>query len=378
MKKLQFEINDYSVLFNNEKIRLLPKEYHLLKCLYENMNQTLSRQSLLDKVWAMEDPTDRTIDDHVYRLRKKLSFLDDILIETVRGVGYRLTLKQNHQDNPLYHDKEFRESMDVLYNKYILYGQANGLKTIVMQHEALDIPIEVHKKIYLHFVQGDFQWFVTSSDIPLSQKLFYLLHIYWMIQFNIDKTYAYVQKALRLKMIPFQQQQELEELAMIGINIDKGNFEDTKKKINLVRSQIEQGAVHESILTYLKIQEIKNKLLTRNFHSVETHMAEGDQLFEKYPFLREKGRFLMLKGFTKWMKGYEKEALQQMDEGFMILLSSKFVPHIINGVRDIILLSNHLAIDLPHDYKNKWESFSEKYDFPRLTVKIEQLLNKCL
>ncbi|MCH6269135.1 helix-turn-helix domain-containing protein [Bacillus sp. FJAT-50051] len=100
-------------------MRLLPKEYHLLKCLYENRNQTLSRQIILDKVWAMEDHTDRTIDDHVYRLRKKLSFLDDILIKTVRGVGYRLTIKQNHQDNPLYHDKEFRESMDVLYNKYI-------------------------------------------------------------------------------------------------------------------------------------------------------------------------------------------------------------------------------------------------------------------
>jgi two-component system phosphate regulon response regulator PhoB len=50
----------------------------------------MTRQRLLDDVWGSDiTVTERTIDTHLKRLREKLGAAGD-LIETVRGVGYRL------------------------------------------------------------------------------------------------------------------------------------------------------------------------------------------------------------------------------------------------------------------------------------------------
>ena len=86
--KLIINPRDREVLFDGRKINLTKMEYELLKILAENPKQTFSRENLLDKVWGYENfPTTRTVDTHVLQVRQKIS--DDI-IETVRGLGYRL------------------------------------------------------------------------------------------------------------------------------------------------------------------------------------------------------------------------------------------------------------------------------------------------
>ena len=66
------------------------KEYELLKLLILNKGKVLTRDIILDKVWGYEYFGDtRTVDVHIRHLRKKL---DDKgkMIETVRGVGYKM------------------------------------------------------------------------------------------------------------------------------------------------------------------------------------------------------------------------------------------------------------------------------------------------
>lgn len=76
------------VLYDGKRIVFTKMEYELIKILTENPRQTFSREKLLDKVWGYEHfPTTRTVDTHVLQIRQKTS--DDI-IETVRGLGYRL------------------------------------------------------------------------------------------------------------------------------------------------------------------------------------------------------------------------------------------------------------------------------------------------
>lgn len=88
--KLMINTREREVLFEGRKINLTKMEYELLKILAENPKQTFSRENLLDKVWGYENfPTTRTVDTHVLQVRQKTS--DDI-IETVRGLGYRLAL----------------------------------------------------------------------------------------------------------------------------------------------------------------------------------------------------------------------------------------------------------------------------------------------
>ena len=73
-------------------VDLTLKEHQLLLFLLRNPNRVFERSELLDRVWGADYyGGTRTVDVHVRRLREKTSAAGD-LIETVRGVGYRLAL----------------------------------------------------------------------------------------------------------------------------------------------------------------------------------------------------------------------------------------------------------------------------------------------
>jgi len=68
-------------------------EVELLKLLYERVGQPVSRDEILDKVWGTKsNPTNRTVDNFVVKLRKKLEPMPDRPkhILTVYGFGYKL------------------------------------------------------------------------------------------------------------------------------------------------------------------------------------------------------------------------------------------------------------------------------------------------
>jgi two-component system, OmpR family, response regulator RegX3 len=79
----------------DQLIPLTPKEFDLLTVLAEDPGAVRSRQHLLDTVW---DPnffgSTKTLDIHIAALRRKLG--DPTWIETVRGVGFRLTVPADH------------------------------------------------------------------------------------------------------------------------------------------------------------------------------------------------------------------------------------------------------------------------------------------
>ena len=72
-----------------------PTEYRLLEFFMSHQERAYSRTQLLDQVWgANVYVEDRTIDVHIRRLRKALSpFGYDRFIQTVRGTGYRFSVK---------------------------------------------------------------------------------------------------------------------------------------------------------------------------------------------------------------------------------------------------------------------------------------------
>ncbi|MFK7910097.1 MAG: response regulator transcription factor [Akkermansiaceae bacterium] len=74
------------------KIDLTPREVLMLKLLYENSGAPVSRDAFLDRCWGIDYfPDSRTLDQHVFLLRKKIESDPGhpCIIETVRGVGYR-------------------------------------------------------------------------------------------------------------------------------------------------------------------------------------------------------------------------------------------------------------------------------------------------
>jgi two-component system alkaline phosphatase synthesis response regulator PhoP len=70
------------------------KEMAILKLLVDRMNQTISRDTILDQVWGLDVyPSSRTVDNFIVRLRKRFEPDPNLprYFHTVRGVGYRFT-----------------------------------------------------------------------------------------------------------------------------------------------------------------------------------------------------------------------------------------------------------------------------------------------
>ncbi len=78
------------VTLDGKTIDLSPREFSLLECLLRHPGQTLSRDQLLDQAWPFSVAvTPNAVDAYVHYLRDKLGTAGK-LIQTVRGVGYRL------------------------------------------------------------------------------------------------------------------------------------------------------------------------------------------------------------------------------------------------------------------------------------------------
>ncbi|NOT47047.1 MAG: response regulator transcription factor [Acidobacteria bacterium] len=98
-----FEINGKTIDFANlelrsgdETIHLTMMEIKLLRYLIEHEGQTVSRKTILEDVWGLQEDTDtRAIDNFIVRLRKYLEDKpnDPQIVRTVRGVGYKFVGK---------------------------------------------------------------------------------------------------------------------------------------------------------------------------------------------------------------------------------------------------------------------------------------------
>ncbi len=81
----------HRVTFNEQALKIGPTEFRLLQYLMSKPERVHSRAQLLDQVWGdhvfIEE---RTVDVHVKRLREALGDAG-VLVETVRGAGYRVT-----------------------------------------------------------------------------------------------------------------------------------------------------------------------------------------------------------------------------------------------------------------------------------------------
>jgi DNA-binding response OmpR family regulator len=86
---------DAHILYvDGEDVHLTRTEFALLAELVRHEGKALSREHLLSKVWGYEfEGYSRTVDTHVRRLRRKMGPYADV-IDTVRGVGYRLQRSQ--------------------------------------------------------------------------------------------------------------------------------------------------------------------------------------------------------------------------------------------------------------------------------------------
>ncbi|MFO0582803.1 MAG: response regulator [Anaeromyxobacter sp.] len=87
---IRVDVDAHRVFVDDAEVTLTPLEFKLLSTLMSRLGRVQSREQLLEDVWEMSSEVEtRTVDTHVKRLREKLGSGRDLL-ETVRGIGYRL------------------------------------------------------------------------------------------------------------------------------------------------------------------------------------------------------------------------------------------------------------------------------------------------
>ena len=81
---------------NSETTELSNKEAELLLLLDASANEAIGRNVILNKVWGDEGAyVGRTLDVYISKLRKKIVQDQSLKIENIRGVGYKLVVKNN-------------------------------------------------------------------------------------------------------------------------------------------------------------------------------------------------------------------------------------------------------------------------------------------
>ncbi|KAA3610606.1 MAG: DNA-binding response regulator [Calditrichaeota bacterium] len=88
---IEIEPLNYQVKTSGQPVHLTRKEFEILLFLAQRPGRVITREILLNAIWGEDIVViDRTIDVHIRKIREKLGVSGDGLIETIKGVGYRL------------------------------------------------------------------------------------------------------------------------------------------------------------------------------------------------------------------------------------------------------------------------------------------------
>jgi len=93
--KLKMDFINFQAREGDTDVRLSHKEFEILSFLHQHKNKVVSRYELLEKVWGYEEqPTTRTVDNFMVRLRHKIEVNPNQprIILTVHGTGYKMVI----------------------------------------------------------------------------------------------------------------------------------------------------------------------------------------------------------------------------------------------------------------------------------------------
>lgn len=91
--KVEIDFSTYNATRSKKAIEMTPKEFEIIKFLWQHKNQTVSRDQLLTNVWGYDDSiSSRTVDNFILKLRQKIEEKPENPkhIITIHGIGYKL------------------------------------------------------------------------------------------------------------------------------------------------------------------------------------------------------------------------------------------------------------------------------------------------
>jgi DNA-binding winged helix-turn-helix (wHTH) protein len=378
---VQFQPDSFTAVYAGETIHLLPKEYALLEFLYHNRNRAFSREELLNRVWPLEEPGDRTVDDHIYRLRKKLkSWEPEFAIETVRGYGYRFVQRENSPlPNPLLQDSKFAESVSTLFHKYHGMGMGAAMQTLAAHQDVLGIEMDPFYRVYIRFVVGDFGWIAETEELTFWEKVVYLLHLYAAMELDAGKALPFFERLSKEKHCLPKGWQTDTDLNLVALYLETGQLEQAEAQLRRVQPVVDEMN-SDSFSLIFHVEQLYHAIYAGDDRAAAEAVEAAEELLQKVPMQRELGMFTIAKGLWRYTQGNLPEAREKLDEGLDVLKQTRFVPHLIGGVRHIIQFLDRFDCDpeWKRKYTKIWNQLAEQYRFAEWKPKMLQQLQNGL
>jgi DNA-binding winged helix-turn-helix (wHTH) protein len=321
---IQLNEDNFQLSLAGTTITLLPKEFALFYFLYQHHDQTFTRESLLDHVWPLEEPVDRTVDDHVYRLRKKLKEWNSyVTLETVRGTGYRLRLTTpSETSTPSLKDEHFQQHFTQLLTKYHLFGQGEALQTLAGQQQILGTRLVPFYDMYTELLKGN--WAILQKEsIPFRDRAYFMLVLSGLIEDNPATGKRLIEQLLKTDLLPMERKWELQSLDLVFFHIWCGDFKSAGQMLDWAFEKVLEHKLEGFKLAIL-IQQIFPICMTESFLAAENKMREIEPLLKEKPYLRELSYFNLSKGLCYLSIGDIRNGKAYLEEGITIIKQAKF------------------------------------------------------
>ncbi|MGO0059245.1 winged helix-turn-helix domain-containing protein [Brevibacillus fluminis] len=378
---IHFEPDTLQAVYAGESIQLLPKEFALLRFLYEHPGRIFSRDELLDAVWPLETPVDRTVDDHIYRVRKKLTAWSHLIsVETIRGQGYKLTRHApKQQESPLLQDEEFAANVKQMLVKYHGLGMGAAMQLLSSNRDVLGLPGDPFYDAYLHFVRGDFSWLIHTDTLTFWQKASYAVFVHAAIQRDPKLSLSFAERLIAKGDHVEQKWMYDLQLNIAFLYLQAGMLEKARRHLDDIRQMI-MDLQSPSFTAIFLLKEMYTYLLEGKLDAAASKLRECETLLAQHPIQRERGAFLVGKAFFLYLQGAVPAARKSLDDGIETTRQTQFIPHLINNLHlTLTFLSQHVKDEsYRKKYQRQWDQLADQYHFGQLLAETEQLLNSHL
>ncbi|UTR16455.1 winged helix-turn-helix domain-containing protein [Salipaludibacillus sp. LMS25] len=371
-----FQPNDLTVTHGNDTITFLRKEYALLHYLYTHDGKSFSRDALLDAVWPSESPSDRTVDDHIYRLRKKLKPWEQyVSIETIKGYGYQLVLHGHEEHSPLVHDDEFKQLTSQLYSKYHLYGQGEALEALVL-NKAFGISLDEWRGFHTAFIKGDFQAILYDQELPFSEKALYVFHVAFIFCDDVQckRLFRTFEQGLQTQLFSPRSIDEAQTLAAPHFAIWVGDL--AKAEHYLTEADNTVSSVSHGFYPYLQLMHMFLSIAQEQPTKFEILMEKMAVFFAERPYQRELGLYYVIQGLFFITQEQFVTGRATIHKGLQITKKTRFTSHLFLTLRTALFFLEHYVEDrqTERELTRLWEELTDGLDLPLIAAHSEQVI----
>ncbi|WP_052401044.1 winged helix-turn-helix domain-containing protein [Oceanobacillus jeddahense] len=373
---LVFNQKGYAITYQDKEIQLLRREYDLLSFLYQNEGHGFSRSELLDAVWENEFPVDRTVDDHIFRLRKKLNSVKEVInIKTIRGYGYSLEIKKPALRGPIAHNQKINNLSQQLLSTYQLYGYGQALKIFQQNNDDLGVLQSEETQQLSWLTNPSLLSIVQDRSIPFKQKSLLYIHLYLITSENPKKTLKYFNQIKNQGYFSKVNKNEAATLTPIFINIMCNQYEKATQLVEDAKVIPPTDGFYPSIQLFKLMLFIQLNDKT----AIQTLSNQLEMYFKDFPFQREMALYQMLQGMIHIQN---REAMKGKELVYLGLQAAKdtgFFLHYLNVFFIAVVLLKAIEGGFIYSQlQNEWGRLRKQYRLELIKKEIEKQFKEVL